>query len=111
MKLMRVLLVLTLVCAVSSVAYAETQSVKISGDITMRAFARHNYDLNNDDKLRNKVLNREAANASEPSQSSNWANHLMSTAEIQIDADLTDNVAGIIRHGMSNIIPGHCGCS
>jgi len=101
MKLMRVLLVLTLVFAVSAIAYAETQSVKISGDITMRAFARHNYDLNNDDMLRDAQPGvtpvRPAANASEPSQSSNWANHLMSTAEIQIDADLTDNVSGVIR--------------
>ena len=86
MKLLKVLCVFVLVFAVSAIAYAETQSVKVSGDITMRTFARNNYDLDNDDI--------------EPitgGASTDWATYLLSTAEVQIDADLTDNVSGVIR--------------
>ena len=85
MRLLKIAMVLALVAMVSSVAYAETQSVKVSGDITVDAFARDNYLLNS---------NAPEANAG---QSSNWATFLMSTAEVQIDADLTDNVAGVVR--------------
>ena len=87
MKLFKVLCVMALVFAVSAIAYAETQSVKVSGDITVRGLARNNYDLNADD----------AAAANTGSQSTNMATSLMSTTEIQIDADLTDNVAGTVR--------------
>lgn len=85
MRLVKVLCVIALVFAFSAAAYAETQSVKVSGDITMRALARDNYDLNN--------------NTSEAGvdATTDWANSLMSTAEVQFDADLTDNVAGVIR--------------
>jgi len=93
-------MVLALVFAVSAIAYAETQSVKISGDITMRAFSRQNYDLNNDDFVIAPPAvagGGAVVRVTEPSQSTNWATHLMSTAEIQVDADLTDNVAGVVR--------------
>ncbi|MBU1127643.1 MAG: alginate export family protein [Candidatus Omnitrophica bacterium] len=83
---MKGLLVLALVFAVSAFAYAETQSVKVSGDIRMDAFARGNFDLD--------------SNEAEPQTgevSNQWATYLMSTAEVQIDADLTDNVAGCVR--------------
>ena len=86
MKLLKVLCVMTLVLAVSAMAYAETQSVKVSGAITERAFARGDYDLDADD-----VEDATAA------QSNDWATFLQSTVEVQIDADLTDNVAGVIR--------------
>ncbi len=87
MRLLKVLCVMALVIAVSAIAYAETQSVKVSGDITLRTFARDNYDLDNNDP--NDVMTGE--------ESTDWATYLTSTAEIQIDADLTDNVSGVIR--------------
>ena len=86
MRFFKVICVMALVLAVSAIAYAETQSVKVSGDIGLRTFARDNYDLNKNDA--------EGANGT---QSSDWATYLMSTAEVQIDADLTDNVSGVIR--------------
>lgn len=86
MKFFKVLLVVALVFAVSTVAYAETQSVKVSGDITMRGIARDNYNLNEINDTNNNGL-----------VSTNWASNLQSIAEIQIDADLTDNVSGVIR--------------
>ena len=87
MKFLKVVCVIALVFAVSAIAYAETQSVKVSGDIAARAFARDNYDL--------------SAGAVAPPAiggvSSNWATFLQSTVEVQVDADLTDNVSGVIR--------------
>ncbi|MBU0683577.1 MAG: alginate export family protein [Candidatus Omnitrophota bacterium] len=93
MKLLKVLCVIALVFAVSAVAYAETQSVKISGDIAMRGFARGNYDLNNDPV----AIETGVVGADTGAISTAWATFLQSTAEVQIDADLTDNVGGVIR--------------
>ena len=87
MKLLKVMCVLALVFAVSAIAHAETQSVKVSGDITLRALARCDYDLDANDP--------DTADTGE--QSNDWASHLMSTAEVQIDADLTDNVSAVVR--------------
>ncbi|MDD5634702.1 MAG: alginate export family protein [Candidatus Omnitrophica bacterium] len=84
MRLLKILAVLTIALALSVGAYAETQSVKVSGAITERAFARCNYDLKN----------HEARTAQ---TSNDWATFLQSTAEVQVDADLTDNVGGVIR--------------
>jgi len=87
MRFLKVLCVVALVFAMSAIAYAETQSVKVSGDIALRAFARDDYDLNADD----------ANTTMTGVESTDWANFMTSTAEVQIDADLTDNVAGVIR--------------
>jgi hypothetical protein len=84
MKFVKIICVVALVFAFSAVAYAETQSVKVSGDITARAFMRDNMDLNSRDTGHTDV-------------STNTQSFLMSTAEVQIDADLTDNVSGVIR--------------
>ncbi|MFH1878806.1 MAG: alginate export family protein [Candidatus Omnitrophota bacterium] len=87
MKFLKVLCAVALVLAVSTIAYAETQSVKISGEITERAFARDNFDLDNN----NTVTTNTGYG------SSDWATYLLSTVEVQVDADLTDNVAAVIR--------------
>ncbi|MDP8257936.1 MAG: alginate export family protein [Candidatus Aadella gelida] len=86
MKLLKVMCVIALMFAVSTAAFAETQSVKVSGDITMRGMARNNYDLDSND-----------IPAAAGTENSDWATYLTSTAEIQVDADLTDNVSGVIR--------------
>lgn len=91
MKFLKVLCVMALVFAVSATAYAETQSVKVSGDLTMRAFARDDYDLCV------KGHNNDPVVADDGTISNSWASFLQSTAEVQIDADLTDNVGGCIR--------------
>jgi len=92
MKLVRILVVLAMMFAVSAVAYAETQSVKISGDIAERAFARSNYNLNHDQAADTTVLA-----AGSGADSSHWGTFLQSTVEVQVDADLTDNVGAVIR--------------
>ena len=87
MKFLKVICVIAIVFAVSAVAYAETQSVKVSGDITMRGFARNNYNLSSG----------AVAPPANGGVSTTWATFLQSTAEVQVDADLTDNVSGVIR--------------
>ncbi|NQT32058.1 MAG: alginate export family protein [Candidatus Omnitrophica bacterium] len=86
---MKILCVVALVFAFTTVAYAETQSIKISGDITQRAFARGHYQLDT------KGGTDDGFGIS--TRSDDWDTFLQSTAEIQIDADLTDNVSGVIR--------------
>ena len=89
MSFTKVLCVIALaVCLMGGIAYAETQSVKISGDITLRSFNRGDYDLdhNNARPFIPRVGNQ-----------SDWQSYFMTTTEVQIDADLTDNVAGVIR--------------
>jgi len=95
MKLLKIFCVIALVFAVSAIAYAETQSVKISGDVTMRAFARGHYNLTSKASGANAPGVAGVANVA--TVSNDWDTFLQSTAEVQVDADLTDNVAAVIR--------------
>jgi len=106
MRLLKVLCVIALVFVVATVAYAETQSVKVSGDIALRTFARNNYDLDNDDvglalTAAGAIVSQDDATAAAGTdfggQSTDWATYLLSTIEVQVDADLTDNVSAVIR--------------
>lgn len=86
MKFFRVLCALALVVGFATVASAEVQNVKVSGDLSMYAFWRSQYDLDSDN-----VCGSTFASGNDD------ANWFMSIAEIQVDADLTDNVATCIR--------------
>ncbi|MBI4335851.1 MAG: alginate export family protein [Candidatus Omnitrophica bacterium] len=68
--------------------YAEVQNVKVSGDIAARYIIRANYDL---DK------NETAGATSSSGGLDNTDDYLQSSAEVQVDADLTDNVATCVR--------------
>ena len=88
MKLLRVLCVLALALCVTASVYAETQSVKVSGDLTMRGIYRNEYDLIssvNEDPLGTLLVSRSGIDGTDQS----WA---MTVAAVQVDADLTDNV-------------------
>jgi len=91
MKFLRVLCVLALALCVTASVYAETQSVKVSGDLTVRSIYRDMYDLES-----TPVENQTAAGVLTGFDSSrqSW---IMSVAAIQVDADLTDNVQTVIR--------------
>jgi len=80
MKLFKVLCIFALVVGFATVASAEVQNVKVSGDLGMYSFWRNDYDLNDKDPNVNEAQN--------------W---FMTIAELQVDADLTDNVATCIR--------------
>jgi len=80
-KFFKVFCILALAVFFVTPAFAEVQNVKISGDLTARVISRDDLDLDADD---------EGANGDDVD------NYFMSTAQIQIDADLTDNVSTVI---------------
>ena len=88
MRFFKVLCVIALAVCLTGIVYAETQSVKISGDLAIRSFMRGDYDL---DK------NHAETAVTRTGGQDDWQTFLMSTTEVQIDADLTDNVAAVVR--------------
>ncbi|MDD5449231.1 MAG: alginate export family protein [Candidatus Omnitrophica bacterium] len=78
--------ILALLVLIAVPAYAEVQNVKVSGDLAARWLLRATYDL---DKDSSSAL---ATNSSDAVD-----NFQMTTAEVQVDADLTDNVATVVR--------------
>jgi len=81
MRLLKGLGILALVIAFTVPAYAETQSVKLSGDLAIRYIGRDDYDFHSHD-----------ADVADTDGS-----YFMTNAEVQLDADLTDNVSVTIR--------------
>jgi hypothetical protein len=95
MKFLRVLSVVALVALLATCAYAETQNVKVSGDLAVRAFFRDNYAVAQSlttSPNENPVFAGFMSNVNR--SNTNW---FMSTTEVQVDADLTDNVSTCIR--------------
>ncbi len=91
MKFLRVLCVLALALCLTASVYAETQSVKVSGDLTVRSIYRDNYALQSSPSER---ISFGGVRFGPDSAQQSW---IMSTAAIQVDADLTDNVQTVIR--------------
>ena len=89
MKFLRALCLIALLIAIALPVYAETQSVKLSGDIIIRGIDRKNYDFNKWNANGVSLATRDF-NAAD-------ANYFMTTTEVQLDADLTDNVSATIR--------------
>jgi len=81
-KTLTIICVLALGVALAVPAYAEVQNIKVSGDIAVRSILRSNYDLNDDDTSTN-------GNDSEE--------YFMQSVGLNVDADLTDNVAATVR--------------
>ncbi|MDD5173540.1 MAG: alginate export family protein [Candidatus Omnitrophica bacterium] len=113
MKFLRVLSVIALVAFMATGVYAETQNVKVSGDLAVRGFFRDGYQANGSFASQNEQSSAywssvatgggaagvPAADAADTRigvdrSNSQW---FMSTTELQIDADLTDNVSTCIR--------------
>jgi len=84
MRLLSVLCALVLVVGIATTASAEVQNIKVSGDLTIHSIWRANYDLDENSTETNNSAN-------------NSQNYFMSIAELQVDADLTDNVATCVR--------------
>ncbi|MDD3904976.1 MAG: alginate export family protein [Candidatus Omnitrophica bacterium] len=84
MKFLRFLCVLALALCVTANVYAETQSVKVSGDLTMRGIYRNDYSM----------ISQVEKSASIDGTDKSWA---MTVAAVEVDADLTDNVTTVIR--------------
>jgi hypothetical protein len=76
------------IALVAMPAFAEVQNIKISGDMAVRYIIRNNYDLdkdNNDDGTGNFLYGNDAHD------------YITSSTEVQVDADLTDNVSTVVR--------------
>jgi hypothetical protein len=91
MKFLRVLCVLAIALCVAGSVYAETQSVKVSGDLTMRAIYRNQYDYQGSP---NEAADGAGVRTGVTDSEQSW---LMTVAAVEIDADLTDNVQTVIR--------------
>ncbi len=87
MKFFKILCVLAIALCLTASVYAETQSVKVSGDLTMRGIWRGSYTYQG---APTEPLARTGLDSADKS----WA---MTAAEIEVDADLTDNVQTVIR--------------
>ncbi len=99
MKLLRTLCVIGIALCLATSVYAGTQSVKISGDITIRGFARDDFDLDTGHAEPATPTSTATAgvNGNPQPGTNDWQTWFMTTTEVQIDADLTDNVSGVIR--------------
>lgn len=80
----KIFCILALVVLFAVPAYAEVQNVKVSGDLSARWILRNDYDL---------AKGKGHATTDPNSGEDFW----MSTAEVEVDADLTDNVATVVR--------------
>lgn len=81
MRLLKGLCILALAIAFTIPVYAETQSIKLSGDLAVRYIGRDDYDFN----------------AYDTDYADTDGSYFMHNAEVQLDADLTDNVSVTIR--------------
>ena len=89
MKFLKVACVLAVALCLAGSVYAETQSVKVSGDLTMRGIFRNQYNY-----LGRGGNVEQTTNVVNTQTEQSW---FMSAAEVEIDADLTDNVQTVIR--------------
>ena len=103
MKFMKALLVVALVLGCAVPAFAETQNVKVSGSIDAYAFYRNNYDLldNNDASVTPAGAAVQAQGGGPGSatlqQRSEADNYFRTNTQVEVSADLTDNVSTVIN--------------
>ncbi|MGD9014785.1 MAG: alginate export family protein [Candidatus Omnitrophota bacterium] len=81
------ILALMFLVGLTSYAYAETQNIKVSGDILLRGIARNNFTLVEEETLAGTPYSR----------AKHKVKGLTSTARVRVDADLTDDVSATIR--------------
>src|SRR3989338_7066784 len=101
MKSLKALFVFALAVALAAPAYAETQNVKVSGSIDAYWFNRHNYDLKagNDIGVIPVTGTGYAGGGATADTNfrSNTADWFRSNTQIEVSADLTDNVSTVIN--------------
>jgi hypothetical protein len=92
MRFVVIVAAVALIFAFTLPAYAETQSVKVSGDLTIHAIARDNFDLD-----KNRDTGQDFPTGVNVPTGMSKEHFIMTIAEVQVDADLTDNVSTVIR--------------
>jgi hypothetical protein len=101
MKSLKALFVLALAVVVSTpFAYAETQNVKVSGSIDAYWFYRNNYDLRDNNDLGSVPVTYTGSYdnaAGSSNHRSNADDFFRTNTQIEVSADLTDNVSTVIN--------------
>ncbi len=92
-KLILFCMAIAMVALVAAPANAEVQNVKVGGDITLRGISQATYDLNKNDQNTTTGLGLRGIQG----QGDENATSFMATLGLNVDVDLTDNVAGTIR--------------
>ncbi len=114
MKHLRILGVFALALAFSASAFAETQTVKVSGSVDAKWIYKEDFDLRdgNDTSIVPLAGTVPGTGATSSATDSNdAADWFMSTVQVEIAADLTDNVSVVInlfnqRDWNSNVYDG-----
>lgn len=109
MKLKIALCVLVLAGALAVPALAETQNIRVSGEIDAYWFLRNDYDLSKGNDV--SIISPGATAGVAGEDSADWANYQMSITKVNIDADLTDNVSTHVtvaneRDWNANVVEG-----
>ncbi len=102
MKSIKALFVLALALGIAVPAFAETQNVKVSGSIDSYAFYRNDYDLldNNDASVlapTTTVAVPGQTHTGTAAQRSDSDNYFRTNTQVEVSADLTDNVSTVIN--------------
>src|SRR3990167_291929 len=102
MKLLRALFVLALVVGFAVPAFAETQNVKVSGSIDAYWFYRVNFDLRDNNDVGVVPVGTAGATydhgaTGDTHQKSEADDYFMTITQIEVSADLTDNVSTVIN--------------
>jgi len=82
-RFLKLMSVLAIVALIAVPAFAEVQNVKVSGDIDSKMINRNNYDVGST-----------GTSSAADNDNDTW---FMTTARVQVDADLTDNVSTCVR--------------
>lgn len=100
MKFLKALFVLALVVTFAVPAFAETQNVKVSGSVDIYHFHRDNFDLVDGNDAGTSAVGSGVPGAShssdfnDRSEGDDW---FMTITQIEVAADLTDNVSTVIN--------------
>ncbi|MDD5044163.1 MAG: alginate export family protein [Candidatus Omnitrophica bacterium] len=84
-----IILALAMLLGTAFLAYAETQNIKVSGDLEFSAILRSHFGLHN--------LPDVAAATYNPAVDKNSEKFFLGQARVRVDADLTDNVSATVR--------------
>ena len=99
MRSLKALFVLALALGFAVPAFAETQNVKVSGSIDAYSFWRENYDLRDKNDtgvvaVGTSIADPHSASATQRSDSDAY---FRSNTQVEVSADLTDNVSTVIN--------------
>ena len=100
MRSFKALFVLALALGFAVPAFAETQNVKVSGSIDAYAFWRENYDLNNNNDASVFPVGGTIpgdTHGGAIAQRSDADNYFRTNTQVEVSADLTDNVSTVIN--------------